>query len=701
MEIVYDRSLPQAVFAAAELTKASKSASKPVPTVRLVIDTTLSAQSYALSASATEILVRGGDASGVMYGGLDIAEAIRTNALALLGKKETLHTPHIAQRGIKLNVPLDLRTPSYTDPSDAAQQNIPEIWSLAFWQELLDDMARHRYNVLSLWNLHPFPSIVKVPEFPEVALKDIWRTTAKLDDSFGFGGQDYVRPAMLAQHEVVKRLTIEEKITFWRTVMQHAKDRGIDFYWFTWNAFLHGAEGKEGLTGDMGSPRVIAYFRASVRETIKTYPLLAGIGITTGENMEGNLGGLSKENWLWKTYGEGIRDALKETPTRPFRLIHRFHQTGLTEIKAEFAELPCTLDLSFKYAVAHMYSVPDPGMIKPLLPLLSPTLRSWLTVRNDDIYSFRWADYDYAQAFIKAIPSADKIAGFYMGCDGFFWGRDFLTKITNPKSTRPTVMQKQWHSFALWGRLAYAPDLPAAAFERLTSAHFPGTDTPKLIAAWAAASKTFPLITRFFWGDIDLKWFPEACLSHPRHQGFYTVRHFMEGGTMPGAGVQNIIDWRNKKPSGVTPLQLAQLLQGNATRALQALPALQRTKPKNTIEYTATLGDIEAMAHLGLYYAAKIQGACALALFDKTGELAQQSSAVQHLEAALAHWTHYATAYTRQYVQPVLYNRVGWVDIPKLSEKVAEDIKLAHDWKPGTIDESKLKRPGTETGFKK
>jgi hypothetical protein len=333
------------------------------------------------------------------------------------------------------------------------------------------------------------------------------------------------------------------------------------------------------------------------------------------------------------------------------------------------------------------------------LPLLSPALRSWLTIRNDDIYSFRWADYDYARAFVKGIPSEDKIAGFYMGCDGFFWGRDFLTK--KPSGTRQTVLQKQWHSFALWGRLAYAPDLPATTFERLTEAYFPGVEAAKLLAAWADASKTFPLITRFFWGDIDLKWFPEACLSHPRHRGFYTVQHFMEGGTMPGAEVQNIVDWRNKKPGGTTPLELAQKLEDNANRALQALPTLRRTKPKNATEYTATLGDIEAMAQLGLYYAAKIQGACALALFDKTSELTQQTRAVQHLEAAREHWVQYSTTYTRQYVQPVLYNRVGWVDIPKLAEKVAEDIELARRWKPGTIDESKLKRSGTETGFKK
>lgn len=702
--------------AARKITVARDPASAPRDAIRIALivaapapaATSAVPQSYAIRVQRNRgraaIVVRGADAAGVMYGGLDVAEAIRTGTLDTITDSD--HAPHIAQRGIKFNIPLDLRTPSYTDPSHAAQANIPEVWSREFWREFLDDLARHRYNVLTLWSLHPFPSIVKVPEFPNVALDDVWRTTAKLEADFDFNGNNFVRPEMLAQHEVVKRLTIDEKIQFWRDVMQLAKDRGVDVYWFTWNIFLHGAAGKDGLTEDKGAPRTIAYFRASVRETIKTYPLLAGFGITAGESMPVKIGGLSKEQWLWQTYGEGIRDALKEDPQRKFRLIHRFHMTGLGEIQKEFAELPCPMDLSFKYAIAHMYSIPNPPMITPVLPLLGPQLRSWLTVRNDDIYSFRWADVDYARAFIKAIPPADKVAGFYMGTDGYLWGRDFLSK--DPGSPRQTVMQKQWLSFALWGRLAYAPDLPAAVFQRLTGARFPGADVPALTAAWADASKTFPYITRFFWGDIDLKWLPEACLSSPRFRGYYTVRHFIEGSTMPGSGVMNIIDWRKRRLAGqpmegVTPVDIAATLETNARRALAALPRLRAnaTSVGNAREYGATLGDIESMALLGLYYAAKIRGACELALYDRNGDTARKADAVGHLEAALQHWKDYAASYTRQSVQPVLYNRVGWVDIPKLVENANADVKIACDWEPGTIVESAIKRSGTEAGFRK
>jgi hypothetical protein len=649
------------------------------------------AQSYTIrvrkEGARRVITVRGADEAGAMYGGLDIAEAIRTGTLGSI--QDSAHTPHIKQRGIKFNIPLDVRTPTYNagEWPDASRLNVAEMWSRDFWRETFDDMARHRYNLMSWWSMNPFPSIVKVPEFPNTALADVHTT--------GVNKEEII---------VVKKMTIDEKIAFLREVMQMAKDRGIEIYWFTWNAYFKPVEGKDGITSNKTAPRSIEYFRASVRETIRTYPLLAGMGITAGEVMPvKEFTEISKEQWLWRTYGEGIRDGLKDTPSRKFRLIHRFHMAGLSEIQTAFADLPVPLDLSFKYAIAHMYSVPNPSMIKPLLPLLSPKLRSWLTIRNDDIYSFRWAGVDYARAFIKNIPGEDKIAGFYMGPDGYQWGRDFLTK--NPDGPRQTVMQKQWLSFALWGRLAYAPDLPAATFHRLITARFPGADTTRLTAAWTDASNTFPYITRFFWGDIDIKWFPEACR---RRDGFYTVRQFVEGGTMPGAGVLNIMEWRagllaKQMPPGVTPLEIASTLEANATNALKALPGLQRATvapAASAREYTATLGDIEAMAHLGLYYAAKIRGACDLALFDKSGDAKQQASAVRHLEAALTHWKNYSAAYTRQYVQPVRYNRTGLVDIPKQTEDVAADVQMARDWKPGTIIETTIRRSVTEAGFK-
>lgn len=684
-------------FARDEIERAVKDSGSKTPDVCLAISpaTDRCAQSYRIERAADgTIRVSGDDARGAMYGGLDIAEAIRLATLdrVPVGQRR----PFIQERGIKFNIPLDLRTPSYSDNSDAAQANIPEMWSSDFWRTMLDEMARHRYNALTLWNLHPFPSIVQVPEFPEVALNDVLRAKlGSFDERFSHSGRDMFRPKLLDGAEVVKRLSIRDKIAFWREVMQHARDRGIDVYWFTWNAFLFGAEGKHGLKRQGMGEDEVRYFRASVRETVRTYPLLAGIGITAGEYLDEPLAGRDKETWLWDTYGAGIGEALRDEPRREFRLIHRFHQTNAAQIRAHWQSYPSRFELSYKYAVAHMYSIPNPPFIREVLGELGGGLRTWLTVRNDDIYSFCWGDPEFARAFVKAIPPADKVCGFYMGPDGYIWGRDFLTKA--PAGPRPTVIEKQWYSFLLWGRLAYDPDLPDEHFRRVLAHRFPQVDAAELDRAWRAASRIFPLITRFIWGSIDLRWFPEACLSHPNYRGFHTVREFIERDPMPGSGVLGIKAWRRAKLDGramtdTTPLELADQLAGQARVVRESLPALRRQSGFHA-ELTATLDDLEMFAQLGDYYAAKVRAACDLALFDATADERLRRSAVQHLETALTHWQAYAETYAARYQQRVLYNRVGWVDRTALIENVRADIELARQWKPGSQPGDRPKNP--------
>jgi hypothetical protein len=636
-------------------------------------------ESYALrrAAHGPFYLALGADATGAMYGGLDLAEAF---SLGLLDQfQDADHTPHIERRGIKFNVPLDARTPSYSDNSRSAQMNIPEMWSLDFWREFIDHLARHRYNLLSLWNLHPFPSMVRVPEFPNVALRDVMRTTAPLDDSFSHRATDMVRPDMLANLETVRTLSIEDKIAHWRTVMDMAHDRGIEVYLFTWNLYTFGAEGQYGITADQTNPRTTAYFRASVRELVLTYPRLAGIGITAGENLRDLPSPHSKEDWLWSTYGEGIRDAVIRTSGRQVRLVHRYHETRPGEIEQVWKQYPGPFELSYKYSVAHMHSIPGPPFIEPTLKSLKPGQRLFLTVRDDDVYSFRWGNADYARDYIRAMPPRAQLAGFYMGPDGAIWGRE--VSALHPHHPRETIIGKRWYSFLLWGRLSYDPDLPADRIARLVARRFPAADAAALQSAWHHASMVFPLITRFFWGDIDLKWFPEACLSHPRHRGYYTVRHFMEGASMPGSGVLNIRDFLDGKSAAHTPLDIATQLETAAALALDAIPALRRAAAGHA-ELNATLLDIEAMAWLARYYAAKIRGAVDLARFDRTAAAAHRGAAVAHLEQAAAHWRHYAAAYTAQYIPAQLYNRVGVVDIPALLEKAYADVAIAREWRP-------------------
>ncbi len=566
-------------------------------------------QAYALRKSVlnnqTTYIVLAADPAGAMYGGLDIAESIKLQTLPKL--QDTDHSPFISQRGFKFNIPLDARTPSYSDAGDSAQQNIPEMWSMDFWHEFLDEMARQRYNVLSLWNLHPFPSMVKVPEYPDVALADVMRTTEKFDSTYALTGKDMVRPELLAHLETLKKLTIEQKIKFWQDVMAYANDRGIDVYIFTWNIFTWGADGKYGITTAQDNPATIDYFRKSVRELVLTYPRLAGIGITAGENMQKLKGEFTNEKWLWNTYGQGILDAKKLQPDRTIRLIHRLHQGSMKEMLNEWKTYPDPFDFEYKYSVAHMYSSPTPIFYKKDLANFPGNLRCWMTIRNDDIYSFRWGDPQYARDYIHSLPGPETLAGYFMGPDGFIWGREFTS--TEPDSPRQLVTKKQWYSFMLWGRLSYDPTIPDSLFQQTLDTRFPEAPPGKLFAASVSASRIIPQVSRFFWSGNDLAWFPEACISHPNHRGFYSVKDFMKGSIMPGAGIMNIREYsaaiaQGQPIAGVTPLQVAANLHNDAANTLATLSGMPDSiKDK---ELRLTIGDLKAMSYLGNYYAEKI-----------------------------------------------------------------------------------------------
>jgi hypothetical protein len=81
------------------------------------------------------------------------------------------------------------------------------------------------------------------------------------------------------------------------------------------NIFAHGTNGQYGLMDKYDNPATTDYFRKSVKQMFLTYPDLAGIGLTTGENMPG-MTTVQKEAWALATYGQGVLDAAAAQPGR-------------------------------------------------------------------------------------------------------------------------------------------------------------------------------------------------------------------------------------------------------------------------------------------------------------------------------------------------------------------------------------------------
>ncbi len=699
-----DPSSGPADFAAAEIETALKSRGDSVlrigpddtvkgARIRLLADTgkQFKNEAFALSrigeGEELTVTVTGGGAGGVMYGGLELAEQIRVGGLDAVQAMQ--REPYFALRGAKFNVPLDVRTPSYTDMSDSAQQNIATVWDFSFWTTYLDALARDRYNYVSLWNLHPFPSLVKVPEYADIALDDVQRSIIKFAENYSTRTEDIVTPAMLAQVETVKKMTIDEKIDFWRRVMRYAKDRNIDFYVITWNVYTFGTGGKHGITDALDNPTTIDYFRKSVAALFRTYPLLRGIGVTAGENMgEAGSSFEAKEDWLFATYGQGVLDVAREQPGRPIRFIHRQHETRAQDIARTFAPLTkqpnVEFDFSFKYAQAHALSSTAQTFHGDFVKSLGD-LKTFWTLRNDDALMFRWGAPDFVRTFLANMPR-DVTAGVYYGSDMWVWGREFLSR--DPAAPRQLEVEKHWFDWFLWGRLSYDPTLGNDRIVALLGQRFRGVDAPALLDAWQNASMIYPLTTGFHWGQFDFQWYIEACKSRPgpaqTESGFHDVNRFITLGPHPGTDniaipryVESVV--AGQKLSGTTPVQVADQLDRRADAALAEVVRMEAGEDK---ELSATLANIGAMASLGKYYADKIRGATELALYRRTGEAAHQRAAVDHLTRAADWWERYTALATMLYRNPLWTNRVGNVDWGQLKIEVARDIAIARDAKP-------------------
>ncbi len=632
----------------------------------------------------THIFVSAQDLAGLMYGGLELAELIKFNGIDSI---TTIHqNPYMKKRGVKMNIPLDVRTPSYTDMSDAAQQNIPEMWSIDFWKEYLDSLASYRYNFISLWSLHPFPSLVKVPEYPDVALDDVHRSKAKFQEYYSTRATGFDAPEIVNNYEVVKKIPMDEKIKFWQDVMQYAKGRNIQFYIVTWNIYTCGTNGKYGITDEITNPVTKDYFRKSVKQLFLTYPLLAGIGLTTGENMPG-ADFQAKEDWSFDTYAQGVIDVTKIQPDRKITLIHRQHEAGALDIVKKFSPLIKNKNInfvfSFKYAQAHVYSSTKQIHHHEFVKQIQETekFKTLWTLRNDDVYYFRWGSPDFVRAFIKNIPM-DVTEGYYYGSDQYVWGREFLDKY--PDGKRAIEIAKHWYQWMLWGRLGYNPTIDNSLFINYLEKKYPEIEAKKLFEAWHSASMIYPLTTGFHYGALDFQWYIEASKSRPEpaqtSSGFHDINRFITLPPYKATDFISIPDYVKMKADntsfeGTTPFEVAENINHSANDALRFAEGISTLDDE---ELFKTIEDIKAMAYLGKYYSHKINAATYLALYRRDSGNNHHVEMIDELNSAALYWRYYASTALARYKNPLWTNRVGYVDWRDLYRYVIKDIVDQH-----------------------
>lgn len=641
--LLYDRSVPQAAYGADRLGRALTDLGYTIIDDRSGYDflinigtnaVTLDSEAFAIIPEGRFITINGGDEAGMVYGSLALVEQLR-NGARLENVEAVTERPHFPFRAIKHNLPWDTYRPSL-----ALDQHYETARKIEYWEAFLDMMAENRFNVLSLWNLHPFTYMIRPVNFPEAS------------------------PWTEAEQEEWRDL--------YTAIFRMARERGIDTYIVPWSIFVseefaqaHGV-GLENfyphyyVPGDT-SEIIKRYTRESVTQVLNEYPDLTGFAISHGEGMAG-MTPQQRQSWMDETIIEGMRLA-----DRPVKFIHRvpfsagLGSEGSTSYETEritreamekldFFEGPIWVEMKFNWSHAHS----TPHLVKVHGGELGPTYFepepenykvTWMA-RNEDIFALRWGVPDFIRSHIE-MNDASYVGGYFVGSDTYIPAKDYFTAIDDPVDW-DYAFQRQWLFYQLWGRLLYDPETPDDVFREAFTRRY-GPQSADLLEAYSLASATALRLASAWDFRWDFTLYSEGFMSlneieddYERSQMEYISvdRLIARATTDPNyVSVEDYVAGRavgaSFRDDQVTPPVLIRMLEDDNRRALALVENIE-THGNASLLYE--VADVKTWANIGLHYAEKLRGAVALQEYRTGGGEDRKADAVRHLENALGYW---------------------------------------------------------------
>lgn len=659
------------------LTHTAHRAGGPAPGIAVTVDpaalASVGRDGFQRVRAGGGLTITASDERGAMYGVLDLAQELRAGT-SLDRVPDRAVQAQLEFRAIKFNLPW-----SAYRTSPVLEQHRETCKDLRYWEAFLDMMAENRFNVLSLWSLHPYTYMIRPKSFPEAsAFSD----------------------AELAEW---KKL--------WSGIFAMAKARGIDTYLINWNIFVSPEFSRAhnvapwsvslshiGQEADATSDLVVRYTREVVTQVLDEYPDLTGLGITFGERM-GGMTPDQRRDWINRTFVGGIAEA-----KRPAKFVYRAPLSAGTgsggttseendrrsraQVESLSNNITGPVYVEFKHNWSHAYSSPDLFMVHggPLSDAYwnPPPARHevvW-TMRNEDMFILRWGQPDFVREFIQRQGGKDYVGGALIGSECYIPALDYITK-EGPHKTWRWAFQRQWLLYAVWGHLLYDPATPDARFEAMFDARFGKGVGKDLLAAWKLASRVplhFASFHRGTWdGTLYTEGFSSWIDKDDGARTFFAIDAFITHPVLDTKRYVNIADFvkTGRVPAGaMSPLDLAgQLDRDRAAAMTHVAKVRQQAAVSPTLDSEIT--DIEAWCAYSDYFAAKLRAGVALATARAEQDVKHQQRAVEELEKALGHWKRLAELGARFNQLPVLSSSRLPFSWASLTPAVEKDLELA------------------------
>lgn len=238
-------------------------------------------EGYKITRENNLITVVGYDASGALYGCIDLVNMLKDNDHKLPQTIDMDEKPNMVLRGACVGVQKPYYLPGrhvYEYPY--TEEVFPWFYDKQLWIEYMDMLVDNKMNSLYLWNGHPFASLVKLEDYP-FAVEVDEATFKKNEEMYAF-------------------------------LTQEAEKRGIWVIQMFYNIFVSKpfAEHYGIKTQDRSrpiTPLIADYTQKSVAAFIEKYPNV-GLLVCLGEAMDTYEDDVQ---WFTKTIIPGVQDGLK------------------------------------------------------------------------------------------------------------------------------------------------------------------------------------------------------------------------------------------------------------------------------------------------------------------------------------------------------------------------------------------------------
>ena len=576
------------------------------------------AEGYTISKDKKGITVSGNDATGVIYGCVELAERI-----AVGGSPANIsvikEVPQMVMRGTCIGLQKTVYLPGHTVYEyPYTPENFPWFYDKAEWTKYLDMMVENKYNSLYLWNGHPFASLVKLKDYP-FALEVDEETFKKNEEIFSF-------------------LTHE------------ADRRGIWVIQMFYNIILSKPFADHyGLkTQDRNrpiTPLISDYTRKSIAAFIENYPNV-GLLVCLGEAMATIEDDVT---WMKETIIPGIKDGLaasgrKDVPP----VVLRSHDTDGPLVLKESLPLYPNIYTMSKYTGESLttYTPGGPwGETHQQLAAAAP-------VHIDNVHilanlePWRWSSPAFIQKTIQAMHRAHHSKGLHLYPQASYWDWPY-TADKLPNGERLKQLDRDWMWYQAWGRYAWNEKrgYDKTYWKKELAAYY-GIDTiaaGHLLNAYDETGEIAPKLLRRF-GITEgnrqtlLLGMTMAELVNPYkftiYPGFYESC---------GPEGEKLIEYIEKEYKGIPhvgelPLDIVDQCVNHGDRALIEMGAISVKPSRHTDEFERVWNDVLCYATFAKSFQLKVRAAAEVLRYKWSKDISHLESAEKWLEQSLSIW---------------------------------------------------------------